>query len=283
MEEFLTLLETVLRVFEVSQSPQTFLVLVGLSFARLASFFSVVPFFGGAAVPARVKVATSMSLVVILYPSIAATIPENQSLGFGPLGFVALLAKETLIGFTLGFVASLVFEAVQVSGRLMDFQRGSTMGELYAPQLQTRVSELGQFKLQLTIILFIAIGAHRFFIQSLLDSFQFIPALTFPTIVGGWTTSVELIAKLTAGVISIGLQLAAPVLIALLLTDLFFGIINRVAPQVNVFFLSMPVKMLVGITVLAIALPVLALQIGHYIGQSFESFELLIRTIASAN
>ena len=91
MEEFLGLLETVLRIFEVNQSPQTFMVLVGLSFARLVSFFSIVPFFGGASVPARVKVATAMSLVVIIYPSLDASVPPGQTLGFGPLGFIALL------------------------------------------------------------------------------------------------------------------------------------------------------------------------------------------------
>jgi len=283
MEEFLGLLETVLRVFEVSQSPQTFLVIVGLSFARLVSFFSIVPFFGGAAVPARVKVATSMALVVILYPSIAATVPENEALGFGPLGFIALLAKETLVGFTLGFVASLVFEAVQVAGRIVDFQRGSTMGELYAPQLQARVSELGQFKLQLAIVLFITLGAHRYFIRSLLDSYSFIPAFSFPNLAPGLSPIAEFIIQQTASVLSIGLQLAAPILIALLLTDLFFGIINRVAPQVNVFFLSMPVKMLVGCIMVLIALPVLASQMKFYFGESFTVFEYLIRNLSGAN
>ena len=283
MEEFLSLLETVLRVFEVSQSPQTFLVIVGLSFARLVSFFSIVPFFGGAAVPPRVKVATSMALVVILYPAIAATVPENGALGFGPLGFIALLAKETLVGFTLGFVASLVFEAVQVAGRIVDFQRGSTMGELYAPQLQARVSELGQFKLQLAIVLFISLGAHRYFMRSLLDSYLFIPAFSFPDLAPGLSPIAELIVQQTASVLSIGLQLAAPILIALLLTDLFFGIINRVAPQVNVFFLSMPVKMLVGCIVVMIALPVLASQMKFYFGENFRVFEYLIRNLSGAN
>ena len=282
MQDFLALLETVLRVFEVSQSPQMFLVLVGLSFARLASFFSIVPFFGGAAVPSRVKVATSMALVVILYPSIAASVPENQALGFGPLGFIALLGKEVLIGFALGFIASLVFEAVQVAGRIVDSQRGSTMAELYAPQIQTRVSELGQFQLQLAIVLFIATGAHLVFIRSLLDSFDFIPILGFPAFSSGWSPAAELIVKLTASVLSIGLQLAAPALIALLLTDLFFGIINRVAPQVNVFFLSMPVKMLLGIAVVMIALPTLAERMVYYFGESFRAFEFTIRTIGGA-
>lgn len=282
MQDFLSLLETVLRVFEISQSPQTFLVLVGLSFARLVSFFSIVPFFGGAAVPARVKVATAMSLVIILYPSLAAAAPENQSLGFGPLGFIALLAKEALVGFTLGFIASLVFEAVQVAGRIVDSQRGSTMAELYAPQLQSRVSELGQFKVQLAIVLFIAVGAHRLFIRALLESYEFIPALSFPKFTPGWSPAAEMIAKMTAAVLSIGLQLAAPALIALLLTDLFFGIINRVAPQVNVFFLSMPVKMLVGIIVVLIALPVIASRIIFYFGETFRAFEYTIRMLGGA-
>ena len=277
MEEFLKLLETVLRIFEVSTSPQTFLVLVGLSFARLVSFFSIVPFFGGAAVPPRVKVATAASLVIILYPSLEAGVPATQSLGFGALGFVALLAKEVFVGFTLGFIASLVFEAVQVAGRIVDFQRGSTMGELYAPQLQSQVSELGQFKLQLAIVLFIAIGAHRFFISALLQSYEFIPALGFPKFGAGWSPAAELIVKMTASVFSIGLQLAAPALIALLLTDLFFGIINRVAPQVNVFFLSMPVKMLVGIVVILIILPMLAMRMEFYFGEAYKAFEYAIR------
>lgn len=277
MEEFLKLLETVLRIFEVSQSPQTFLVLIGLSFARLVSFFSIVPFFGGAAVPPRVKVATAMSLVVILYPSLEASVPVNQTLGFGPLGFIALLAKEVFVGFTLGFIASLIFEAVQVAGRIVDFQRGSTMGELYAPQLQSQVSELGQFKLQLAIVLFIGIGAHRLFIGALLRSYEFIPALSFPKFGAGWSPAAELIVKMTASVLSIGLQLAAPALVALLLTDLFFGIINRVAPQVNVFFLSMPVKMLVGIIVLLIILPMLAMRMEFFFGEAYKAFEYAIR------
>ena len=283
MEEFLKLLETVLRIFEVSTSPQTFQVLIGLSFARLVSFFSIVPFFGGAAVPPRVKVATAMSLVAILYPALEASVPANQPLGFGPVGFIALLAKEVLVGFTLGFIASLIFEAVQVAGRIVDFQRGSTMGELYAPQIQSQVSELGQFKLQLAIVLFIAIGAHRFFIGALLQSYDFIPALGFPKFGAGWSPAAELIVMMTASVISIGLQLAAPALVALLLTDLFFGIINRVAPQVNVFFLSMPVKMLVGIIAVLIVLPMLAMRMQFFFGEALKAFEYAIRLGAVGN
>ena len=282
MEEFLKLIETVLRTFEVGQSPQVFLVLVGLAFARMLSFLLIVPFFGGAAVPARVKVATATAFVVILYPSLEAGLPKGEALTFGPIGFMALLIKEGFVGFTLGFVASLVFEAVQVAGRIIDFQRGSTMDEMFAPQLQTRVSELGQFKLQFAIVLFLLIGAHHAFIRSLLLSFEVIPATGFPHLAAGWTPAAAFITNLTGLVISIGVQLAAPAMIALLLTDLFFGIINRVAPQINVFFLSLPVKMAVGIVVVLIALPLFKERYIYYFQEAYKAFEYVIRSLGGA-
>lgn len=278
MEEFLKLLELVLKTFEVGQSPQAFLVLFGLSFARFAAFLQIVPFFGGAVVPAQVKVATATALVIITYPSLLAELPADGSpLPFGPVGFVGMLAKEVFVGFTLGFVASLVFEAVQIAGRIADLQRGSTMSELFAPQLQERVSELGQFQLQLAIVIFLTTGAHRFFIAALVRSFQFIPALKFPQIEAGWTPAAEFMTQMTGSVLSVGVQLAVPIIITLLLTDLFFGLINRVAPQVNVFFLSMPVKMWLGIFVVAVMLPFLVERFRDYFDLSYRAFEFMIQ------
>ncbi|HEY0049052.1 MAG TPA: type III secretion system export apparatus subunit SctT [Pyrinomonadaceae bacterium] len=278
MQEFLQLLELVLKTFEVGQSPQAFLVLFGLSFARFISFIVIVPFFGGQVVPSQVKVATATALVIITYPSLLAELPTDGSpLGFGAIGFVGLLAKEVFVGFTLGFVASLVFEAVAVAGRIADFQRGSTMAELFSPQLQERVSELGQFQLQLAIVIFLTTGAHRFFISALVRSFEFIPATRFPQIEAGWTPAAEFMTVVTGSVLSIGVQLAVPVVVTLLLTDLFFGLINRVAPQINVFFLSMPVKMWVGIFVVLIALPYMVARFVDYFDMSYEAFEFVIR------
>jgi flagellar biosynthetic protein FliR len=282
MDEFLKLLGTALRVFEVGQSPQAFLVLIGLAFARFLSFLVIVPFFGGSAVPGRVKVATATAFVVIVYPSLEGALPVGQPLPFGPLGFIAMLAKECFVGFTLGFVATLVFEAIQVAGRIIDFQRGATIGEVYAPQLQTQVSELGQFKLQFAIVLFLMIGGHHAFIEALLRSYEAIPATGFPRLDPGWTPQVAFLVTLSGQVISIGVQLAAPAMVALLLTDLFFGIINRVAPQINVFFLSLPVKMMVGIFVVMAALTLYQDRYIYYFKESLKAFDLLLHALSRA-
>jgi flagellar biosynthesis protein FliR len=219
-----------------------------------------------------------MSLVIVTYPALLAELPTDGSpLPFGVVGFVGMIAKEVFVGFTLGFVASLVFEAVQVAGRLADLQRGSSMGELFAPQLQEKVSELGQFKLQLAIVIFLTTGAHRFFISALVRSFLFIPVLKFPHIENGWTPAAQFLTLMTGSVLSIGVQLAVPIIITLLLTDLFFGFINRVAPQVNVFFLSMPVKMWIGIFVLAVMMPYLIERFRDYFDLSYQAFEFMIQ------
>ena len=151
------------------------------------------------------------------------------------------------------------------------------MGEMLSPQVQQQVSQLGQFKIQLAIVIFLAIGAHRFFISALIRSFEFIPATKFPHIEPGWTPAAEFIAVLTASVISIGMQLAIPAVLALLLTDLFFGLINRVAPQANVFFLSLPVKMAMGIFVIAISLNLIVGRFIDYFDEAYEAFEFMIR------
>ena len=283
MDEFLSLLEVVLRTFEVGQSPQAFMVLVGLAFSRFLSFMVIAPFFGGTAVSARVKVATAAAFVIIVYPSLAVGLPPGgRPLPFGPMGFIALIAKEALVGFTLGFVTSLVFEAITVAGRIIDFQRGAMLGEVYAPQLQTQVSPLGQFNLQFGLVLFIAIGAHRVFIAALVRSFELIPATRFPDFTAGWTPLAASITELSAGVLSVGVQLAAPAMIALLLTDLFFGLVNRVAPQINVFFLGLPVKMIVGVLIILLALPLLNDRYIFYFNESYKVFQYLLRTFSRA-
>ncbi len=278
MKEFLQLLELVLKTFEVGQNPQIFLVLFGLCFARFIAFVTVVPFFGGQSVPSQVKVATATALVIITFPALLAEIPPDGSLvGFTAVGFVGLLAKEFFVGYTLGFVASLVFETVAVAGRVADLQRGSTMGELFAPQLQERVSELGLFKFQLAIVVFLTTGAHRFFIASLVRSFLYIPVLKFPNMEATRAAAIEFITQITSNVLSIGIQIAIPIIVTLLLTDLFFGLINRVAPQINVFFLSMPVKMWLGIAVVLVILPLLIGRFRDYFDETFRSFEFMIQ------
>jgi flagellar biosynthesis protein FliR len=277
MNGVLDVLAYILKTFEVGNSPQTFLVLFGLCFARIVSYVAFVPFLGGKAVTSKVKIAVAISLTVIAYPQLAAEVAQSGGeLNFGPLGFFFLMMKECFIGFTLSYISTAVFESIQIAGRFIDVQRGATMAEVMAPQLNERVSELGEFKFQLSLVLFIFLGLHREFIKVLVESFQAIPATRLPEVHGGFTPSMELLISISAETLFIGLQLALPIVLALLLTDIFFGIINKVSPQMNVFFLAMPVKMMLGLFVFTLSITLLLQQYSYYFMKSLNYLKFMI-------
>ncbi len=272
-------IDALLRLLDVQISVMSLLALGGLVFARMLAFVTVVPFFGGQSVPNQVKVAEAVAFVLLIAPGLSASAPELAVRG-GAFGFAILALKEVAVGFTLGFVASLVFEAIQVAGRIIDAQRGATMGEMLNPMLQEQVSELGQFKLQVAIVIFLALGAHRFVIEGLFRSFEIIPVADFPKLGAGLSPGLASVTLLTGEVLALGVRLAAPAMAALLLTDVFFGLINRVAPQFNVFFLSMPVKMALGIFIVMLALPIYAEQYQAAFKEALQAFETLMRQLA---
>lgn len=277
MDQLLSIIDAFLRLAGVGQTPLEFLALAGLAFTRLISFLLIVPFFGGAAVPGRVKIAVAAAFVIVAYPALTISPTHGSAWLFGTFGFIALLVKEALVGFSLGFLAALIFEAIPMAGRLIDLQRGGAFAELFAPQLQSEVSELGQFKLQLAIVLFLLMGAHRLFIGAMIESFTIIPATGFPKLASGWSPLTEFVVLLGGRMITIAVQLAAPAMFALLLTDFFFGLINRVAPQINVFFLSLQVKAVVGVMVILLALQQYQEQYLRFFAESWRAFEALLQ------
>jgi flagellar biosynthetic protein FliR len=282
MDELFNLLRGALKAFASGNSPQAFLALTGLAFARLLAFLAVSPIFGGAAVSRQIKTATAAALVVIAFPTIAASLPENGEMPFGPVGFIFLLAKETAVGYCIGYLTSLIFDGIITAGRIIDLQRGATQGEVYAPQLQFQVTEIGQFKLQFALVIFMAMGFHQYFLGGLVMSFHLFPVTKFPHIEPGLSPLLNELITLSTGVLLVGVQLAAPVIVALLLTDVCFGLVNRVAPQVNVFFLSMPVKMWLGIAIVWAAVVIYQERYIYFFKLGYEYFERLLYTFAQA-
>jgi flagellar biosynthetic protein FliR len=227
----------------------TFLALFGLAFARVVTAIYFAPFFGGQSVPSRVRVGLAVVLAAILSPNLARQGGADLS---GVL-FVALLAKEVLAGAMLGMVCQFVFYGIQMAGVLVDTQRGMNQLTYFAPQLAGPASVLGQLKLQTAIVVFLVSGGHLLYIRALDSSFRELGVLQFPHIGAGSTALVETAARLSANALLIGLQMAAPVLVSLLLVDVAFGLIGRMASQIQVHQESQPVKAMAGLGVLLLA------------------------------
>jgi flagellar biosynthetic protein FliR len=251
------------------------ILLVGaLAGARVIPLALLAPFLGGRLVPSPAKIGLAGALAVLVYPQVAAAVPA-----LGPVHLVLLFAKEILVGVAIGLCVSLVFHAAEAAGRLVDLARGTSMSEALVPQSGTRASPAGDLYLQLAVVLFLAGGGHRLVLAALAHSYAVVPVVAFPSTQGLGAAAAAFI-ELTAGLLAVALGLAAPVLIAAILTDLAFGLTNRVAPQLNAYVLGMPAKALVGTAVLLLGLSVVAGELASGGRQSLADLGRVIRALS---
>jgi flagellar biosynthetic protein FliR len=154
----------------------------------------------------------------------------------------------------LACIVNVVFEAARVAGNLVDTMSGSNNAQLYVPQLGTQVSIFASLKVQLAVVLFLTLNGHHLVIEALAESFAIVPLDRFPRFSLGEWAFFELMIRSFADLLKISLALAAPAMLAAFLTDMALGAVNRVAPQVQVFFISMAIKPLVGVVIVFMSL-----------------------------
>lgn len=224
-----------------------------LVFARFMGAALVIPFLGGQMIPGRLKFGIPLVFAVFLYPILSATVQPHQ---VPPIGFpyFFLVLKELFIGYTLGHIVSLPFYAVETAGSFMDTQRGTTFAQVLAPLLGGQTSLLAQLYLLLFISIFLGIGGAHLVIQTIGESYLSLPILAWPKFLHPNAPMVDEVIRLTGAIFTLGLQLSAPVVIAMLLTDITLGVVNRTAPNVQVFWLGMPIKTLGGLVIVFFAI-----------------------------
>jgi flagellar biosynthetic protein FliR len=164
--------------------------------------------------------------------------------------------KEICVGLTIGFTASFLFNAILFAGRLLDTEMGFTIVEIIDPMTDVLTTVTSQFKILVFSTLFLLLNGHYFLILAVEKSFDVIP-------IGGAVFRAgdisQLITKMVNDIFILGIRFAAPVYVVLLLSSLALGIIARTVPQLNVFFVGMPIKIILGLATLAIALPTLVI------------------------
>jgi flagellar biosynthesis protein FliR len=266
--DYLPIAERLLASAGFSTNLPGFLVLFGLALARVLTAIYLAPFFGGQTVPSRLRVGMAVVFTVVLLPNL--TVPPGFTIS--PVLFIALLAKELLAGAMLGIVCQFVFYGIQMAGVLIDTQRGMNQLNYFAPQLAGPASVLGQLKLQLAIALFLSAGGHLLYLRTLDATFRQLPVLQFPRF-GEGTAFLDAMARLSANALVTGLQLAAPAMLALLLVDVSFGVLGRVASQIQAHQESQPVKALAGLGVVLLGSAFLMEQMVAQLGALVQNLQ----------
>ena len=221
-----------------------------LVMARVGGAFAICPALTESMVPGVARRAAVLGFSVLAIPAVMSQMPPGEPV---VLMFGLLAVKEALLGFLLGFFAAIPFWIAENIGNLIDNQRGATMGEIYSPLNGTQVSTLGIFFTQLVSTIFFIGGVIFIFLGALYKSY-----MVWPVFSEGFTWIADAPAQLLGtldGMLKTTVVIAAPVVIVMFLATVGLGLVNRTAPQLNVFFLSMPVKSALGIAMLIIYLP----------------------------
>lgn len=256
--------------------PMTVLAVFFLTMARIIPVVTLAPFLGSKNIPAPIRIGFSISLIAIFLPQNLFSIHQDIPYSISP--FVGLFLKELMIGFILGFLATIPFIIAQMAGSLIDFQRGASSLQVSDPTTQTQTGPMGQLCNFLLIAVFFSLGGPFIFLNGVADSYKLIPvdSLFNPSVMNANNLFWHTAYGIAGTTMQIATQLAAPGLIGVLLTDLFLGIANRLAPQVQIVFLGVALKSWVGIALFTAAW---GLMIQVMCKESVGWFEALNRII----
>ncbi len=248
--------------------------LFALVLCRIAGLFAALPLFGGRRLPTRIKVVAVLSITLVCFPILDIAPPplpqDTISIGF-------LVIREILIGLTLSFITQIIFAAVEFSGQIIGLQMGFSIASVIDPTMGNQTQIMSVMQTLLATLFFLSLNIHHVFIHAIVDSFSVIP-------IGGWQMSEALIhfmIKATTEVFILGVRLAAPVMVALLLTSVVLGIMARAFPQMNVFMVSFPLNIGLGFMVLGMTLllffHVLEISFANLSGQVANIFKILAK------
>jgi type III secretion protein T len=210
---------------------------LGLVLPRVIGAFMMLPLLTSENMPPLVRNSFMVSLGIIAIPVAVNGVPLHA---LGTLDWAPIILKELFIGISIGFCFGMVFWAISAAGNVIDTQVGMTLAQVFDPIQGHQASLHGSFLSQFAAWLFMASGAFLVFLDLLLSSYAMWPVTSyFPTL---HAVGMELFVGQFSYLMTALLVLAAPAMVVLLLIDLTFGLVNRFAPQLNVFTITMPIK-----------------------------------------
>ena len=239
-------------------------------FARVSALFVSAPVFGASEIPAQVKIGLSGILSLVLLPLVKATVAAKVP---GTVfGMAEVILGQALVGLLIGFVVSLLFVAVRMAGALTDYGMGFTQAATFNPQFNESIAPISSFQYRYAMVLYLIANGHWLLLAALERSFEKLPVsqISLTGLTGSFT-------DVTFQMLLAGLQIAAPAVAVLMVTDIAFAFLNRAMPSVQIFYVGMPLKVLVGFVVVLAALPLLTAVVTQMAGAGPDQVALLLR------
>lgn len=219
---------------------------------RVGGLMSFAPFFANAALPAPVKAGLTLALTALLLPvyvssSGASAAPSvSAAASSGIAGWLVMALSEIALGMVIGFATQFVFEGMELAGQIASFQFGFSLVNVIDPNSQVEVTVLSTLHDLIAILIFLQLGVHRWLLRATAMSFRVIPPGSLAT---AHFPAAGLI-KMSGAMWLIGAEIAFPIVLATMLTDLTIGFVAKASPQFPALFFGISLKFLLGIAVL---------------------------------
>jgi flagellar biosynthetic protein FliR len=222
-----------------------------LVLARVGALVMTAPIFGSQALPRRVRGMLAITLALLVTPIyLSSSLPPLET----TTEFGRLLINELLVGLLLGLGLNILFTGIQVAGQIASQMSGLSLADVFNPGFEEDVSVFSQLFYFLTLAVFVAVGGHRIVTEALLETFAWLP----PGRATIGDSYVEVLVSILLQSFSLGIRAAAPLLAALLLSNLILDLISRTLPQINVIAVGFGLNSLLALGVLCLSLGTVA-------------------------
>jgi flagellar biosynthetic protein FliR len=238
-----------------------------LVFARTGAMVMLLPAIGEASVPPMVRLVLALAISLALAPTVAGAYPQAAPASTLALGLA--IAQEVTAGILVGSMARIIMSSLQVAGTLIATQTGLAYAQTVDPTTQGQQSAvIGNFLSLLAVVMIFATNLHHVAIGAVAGSYRMIPpGAALPT-----GDMAELTIRLVSGSFALGFQLAAPFLVFGFALSVGIGVLARLMPQLQIYFVAMPINILVGFVLMALLVGGMMTLFLDYFGSEMGTF-----------
>ena len=248
----------------ISQQDIEYFILI---LVRITSFVFLAPFFGMSNTPSQTKLGLSVFLSVIMY----SILPEMEIEYTSLMEYSAIVVKEAVVGLLIGFSAYICTNIILFAGRMIDTEMGLAMASMFDPTTKQMSTVTGSLYNNLIMLLMLISNMHVFLLSAIKDSFSFIEIGNLSINSTMYTTMIGFLTNYFV----IGFRIVLPIFVAILILNCALGIMTKLAPQIHMFSIGIQIKVLGGLIILFLIVPLLP-TVANFIFRVMQEMVILI-------
>jgi flagellar biosynthetic protein FliR len=249
------------------------MIVFGLILLRMIAFVISSAVLGSPNISASLKLLLSIVLCVLIYPTVHVVPADLASVTDN---LILLSARELMIGVTLGFLTRLFFFTIGMTGELVSISIGLGAAQIFNPLMGNNSNTIEQFYNTLATLIFFAINGHHLLISGIAQSYELIPLAQMKLSVGPYAE----ITTFAQDMMLMGIKMCAPILAAILVTNLAMGVLGKAVPQINVLVTSLPVTLMLGFVLMFLCIPLIVVEMNGVLDITHTKLMLVMKALA---